>query len=76
MIGDRTFPATAFTVRSDTLAFHPGDATGVLSASEKATTLQLRSDGAGVNSGAITLDLPADAARLAEALRPAIRHRA
>jgi hypothetical protein len=61
VIGDRAFPATAFTVRSDTLAFHPGDATGVLAALEKATTLQLRSDGAGINSGAITLDLPADA---------------
>ena len=29
VIGDRAFPATAFMVRSDTLAFHPGDATGV-----------------------------------------------
>jgi hypothetical protein len=60
VIGDRTFPATAFTVRSDTLAFHPGDAAGVLSALDKATTLRLHSDGAGVNSGAITLDLPAE----------------
>src|ERR1700749_584607 len=61
VIGDRAFPATAFTVRSDTLAFHPGDATGVLAALEKATTLRLRSDGAGVDSGAMTLDLPSDA---------------
>lgn len=61
VVGDRAFPATAFTVRSDTLAFHPGDATGVLSALEKGTTLRLHSDGAGINSGAMTLDLPADA---------------
>jgi hypothetical protein len=61
VIGDRAFPATAFAVRSDTLAFHPGDAAGVLASLEKATTLQLRSDGAGINSGAMTLDLPADA---------------
>ena len=60
-VGDRAFPATAFTVRADTLAIHPGDAAGVLTALEKATTLRLRSDGAGVASGAITLDLPSDA---------------
>jgi hypothetical protein len=60
-VGDRAFPATAFTVRSDTLAVHPGDAAGVLTALEKATTLRLRSDGAGVDSGAMTLDLPSDA---------------
>jgi hypothetical protein len=60
-VGDHAFPATAFTVRSDTLAFHPGDAAGVLAALDKATTLRLHSDGAGVNSGPMTLDLPADA---------------
>jgi hypothetical protein len=43
VVGDRAFPATAFTVRSGTLAFHPGDAAGVLSALDKATTLQLHS---------------------------------
>ena len=61
VVGDRAFPATAFTVRSGTLAFHPGDAAGVLSALDKATTLQLHSDGAGIKSGAMTLDLPGDA---------------
>jgi hypothetical protein len=61
MVGDQAFPATAFTVRSDTLAFHPGDAAGVLSALDKATTLRLHSDGAGIKSGAMTLDLPGDA---------------
>jgi hypothetical protein len=60
-VGDRTFPATAFTVRSDTLAVHPGDAAGVLAALDKATTLRLRSDGAGIDTGAITLDLPDEA---------------
>jgi hypothetical protein len=60
-VGDRAFPATAFTVRSDTLAFHPGDATGVLAALDKATTLRVRSDGAGIDSGAMTLDLPVEA---------------
>jgi hypothetical protein len=60
-VGDRAFPATAFTVRADTLAIHPGDAAGVLTALEKATTLRLRSDGAGVDSGPVTLDLPSDA---------------
>ncbi len=59
-IGDRSFPASAFTVRSDTLAFHPGDAAGVLAALDNATTLRLRSDGAGIDTGAIALDLPGD----------------
>jgi hypothetical protein len=61
VIGDHAFPATAFTVRSDTLAFHPGDAAGVLSALEQAATLRLDSDGAGIKSGAMTLDLPGEA---------------
>ena len=61
VVGDRVFPATAFTVRSDTLAFHPGDAAGVLSALDKATTLRLHSDGAGIKSGTMTLDMPGEA---------------
>lgn len=61
LVGDHAFPATAFTVRSDTLAFHPGDPMGVLLALERAPTLRLRSDGAGINSGDMALDLPADA---------------
>jgi len=61
VIGDHAFPATAFTVRSDTLAFHPGDSAGVLSALEKAATVRLDSDGAGIRSGAMTLDLPGEA---------------
>jgi hypothetical protein len=61
VVGDRAFPATAFTAGSDTLAFHPGDAAGVLAGLDKVATLRLRSDGAGINSGAMRLDLPADA---------------
>jgi hypothetical protein len=61
VVGDQTFPATAFTVRADTLALHPGDTAGVLAALDKATTLRFRSDGAGVDSGAMTLDLPNEA---------------
>jgi len=61
VVGDRAFPATAFTVRAGTLAVHPGDAAGVLSALEKATTLRLHSDGAGVDTGAMSLDLPGEA---------------
>ena len=60
ILGGHTFPAVAFTVGSETLALHPGDAAGVLSALEKTGTLRLRSDGDGLDTGAITLDLPAD----------------
>jgi hypothetical protein len=60
-VGDHAFPATAFTAGTDTLAFHPGDAAGVLAALDKAAKLRLHSDGAGINSGAMSLDLPADA---------------
>jgi hypothetical protein len=43
--------------------FHPGDAEGALNALGKATQVTLRSDGAGIDSGAIRIDLPADAWR-------------
>jgi hypothetical protein len=56
-----SFPAVAFTVGSSSLAMHPGDAAGVLSALEKTATLRLRSDGAGIDTGAIALDLPGEA---------------
>ena len=58
ILGGHTFPAVAFTVGSETLALHPGDAAGVLAALGKTGTLRLRSDGGGVDTGAITLDLP------------------
>jgi hypothetical protein len=61
VLGDRTFAATAFTVQTNTLAVHPGDAAGVLSALEKMPTLRLHSEGAGIDTGAMTLDLPGDA---------------
>jgi hypothetical protein len=60
VLDDRSFPAVAFTAGSDSLAAHPGDAAGALAALEKATKLKLRSDGAGVDTGAMTLDLPGD----------------
>ena len=42
-------------------ALHPGDAAGALAAIGKATRVRLRSDGAGIDSGAVTIDLPAEA---------------
>jgi hypothetical protein len=60
ILGDHRFPAVAFTVGSETLALHPGDAAGVLAALEKTNTLRLRSDGDGLDTGAIALDLPGD----------------
>jgi hypothetical protein len=60
VLDDHAFPAVAFTVGSSTLAFHPGDAAGALAALEKITTLRLHSDGDGVDTGPIAIDLPAD----------------
>ncbi len=60
ILGDHTFPAVAFTAGSETLALHPGDAAGVLAALEKTNALRLRSDGDGLDTGAIALDLPGD----------------
>jgi len=42
-------------------AFHPGDAAGALTAIGNASRVRLRSDGAGIDSGAVTIDLPAEA---------------
>ncbi len=61
VVDGKTFPAVAFAVGSDTLAIHPGDAAAVLSALDKAATLRLRSDGDGVDTGAMALELPGDA---------------
>jgi hypothetical protein len=57
---DHAFAADAFTVGSSTLAFHPGDAAGALAALEKITTLRLHSDGAGIDTGPIAINLPSD----------------
>jgi lipoprotein NlpI len=59
--GSRSFPAVGFMVGPNSLAMRPGDAAGVLSALEKSVMLRLRSDGAGLDTGAVTLDLPREA---------------
>jgi hypothetical protein len=58
VVDDHAFPAVAFTVGDDTLALHPGDAAGVLAALAKGTKLTLRSDGDGIDTGPIGLDMP------------------
>jgi hypothetical protein len=64
-IDDKTFPANAFSMgpgsSAKSLAMHPGDVAGVLAALGKAKQVTLRSDGAGIDTGSITLRLPADA---------------
>jgi hypothetical protein len=60
VLDDHAFPAVAFTVGSNTLAIHPGDAAGALAALEKTTKLRLHSDGAGIDTGPIALDLPGE----------------
>src|SRR5258707_7377795 len=60
LIDDRAFPAVGFPIGS-TFVFHPGDAAGALAAIGKATRVRLRSDGAGIDSGAVAIDLPAEA---------------
>lgn len=60
VIDGRSFPSVAFPV-GNAFALHPDDAAGVLAALGKARDVTLRSDGAGVNSGPIALNLPADA---------------
>jgi hypothetical protein len=62
VVDGTTFPAVAFTVAgSNSLAFHPGDAAGVLAALAKAASLQLFTAGAAIDTGPIALDLPDDA---------------
>jgi hypothetical protein len=60
VIDGRSFPAVAFPVGT-AFALHPGDADGALTALGKARDVTLRSAGAGVDSGTISLNLPADA---------------
>ena len=59
-IDDRTFPSVGFPIGT-AFALHPGDAAGALAAIGKATRVRLRSDGAGIDSGAVTIDLPTEA---------------
>jgi hypothetical protein len=65
LIDGKSFPAVAFTLgpmaQAKALAVHPGDAAGALAALGKAKQLAVRSDGAGIDSGPITLQLPTDA---------------
>lgn len=60
LIDGRSFPAVGFPVGT-AFVFHPGDAESALNAIGKATRVTLRSDGAGIDSGAIKIDLPTDA---------------
>ena len=61
VLDDRVFPAVGFPVAKVAFSFHPGDAAGALAALGKATRVTLRSDGAGIDSGAISIELPAEA---------------
>jgi hypothetical protein len=61
LIDNRAFPSVGFPVAGTAFIFHPGDAAGALAALAKASRITLRSDGAGVDSGAIAVNLPSDA---------------
>jgi hypothetical protein len=59
-IDDRTFPAVFFPIGT-ALVFHPGNAEGALAALGTAKQIRLRSDGGGVDSGSIKIELAPDA---------------
>jgi hypothetical protein len=61
LLGDRAFPAVGFQVAGTAFTFHPGDAAGALEALGKAKQVRLRSDGGGVDSGPIDINLPQEA---------------
>lgn len=61
LLGERTFPAVGFQVAGTAFTFHPQDAAGALEALGKVKQLRLRSDGGGVDSGAIDVNLPTEA---------------
>ena len=61
LIDGRNFPTIGFPVAGTAFTFHPGDAAGALAALAKANRITLRSDGAGIDSGAIDINLPAEA---------------
>ncbi|WP_035648904.1 hypothetical protein [Bradyrhizobium sp. ORS 285] len=60
VIDGRAFPAVAFNV-GPAFAFHPGDAKAAAAALGRAAKVTLRADGAGLDTGAVTIDLPAEA---------------
>jgi len=59
IIDGKPFPAVGFPVQS-TFVFHPGDAALALKALKHAKQVTLRSTGAGIDSGPITIALPAE----------------
>jgi hypothetical protein len=64
ILDGKSFPAVAFTVGGpggNSVAFHPGNAAAVLAALGKTNLIQLRSDGVGLDTGPIVLDLHDDA---------------
>ena len=67
-IENRAFPAVYFPI-GNAQVFHPGDAAVALAALGKATQLKLRSEGAGLDSGEIKINLPPASAELAQAVR-------
>jgi|GEM_PF-5677435 hypothetical protein len=62
ILDGKSFPAVGFTVAGgNKLAFHPGDAAAVFAALATTGTVQLRTDGGGLDTGPIKLGLPGDA---------------
>jgi hypothetical protein len=61
LLGERSFPAIGFQVAGTAFTFHPGDAAAALEALGKAKQIRLRSEGGGLDSGAIDINLPAEA---------------
>jgi hypothetical protein len=62
ILDGKSHPAVGFTVDgANSLALHPGDAAAVMAALARTTKVRLRSDGDGVDTGDIPLNLPTDA---------------
>jgi hypothetical protein len=60
VLDGKSFPAVAFIVGGNSIAFHPGDAAGALETLKKTELVQLRSGGAGIDTGPIVLALHDD----------------
>jgi hypothetical protein len=61
ILGEHNFPAVGFQVAGTAFTFHPGEAAAALEALGKAKQVRLRSDGAGLDSGPIDINLPQEA---------------
>jgi hypothetical protein len=63
ILDGKPFPAVAFTIAgtNNKLAFHPGDAAGVLAALKNTETVELRADSGRIDTGPIVLALHDDA---------------